>query len=365
MGILLSAEDVIVKRDERAVLDVAAFSVDEKEIVGVLGTTGAGKSTLLGVLNLTVTPDQGHLSWREEPMTGWRPGSAKRRKISMAFQNPLLFKGSVFANVAYGLRIRRTKHEEVRRRALAALELFSIQDLAENNVLALSGGEAHRVSLARALVVEPELLLLDEPLASLDPETRNRLLVELKAAVKKLGVSCVYVTHSREEAFMVADRIAVIDKGRIVQTGSADDIFYRPATEPVAAFVGTENIFKGKVVSQDGGLAVVAVDSLEFEAVTGVFVDTDVTVCVRPEEIYLEKAGASKKKSSAGSVRNHLAGTVTAMQALGPTVKTTIDCGVALTAIITRRSQADLGIGLGDSVIAGFKAMSVHILREE
>ena len=365
MSVLLAVEDVKVQRGGRAILDVEAFSVDEKEIVGVLGTTGAGKSTLLGVLNLTVAPDEGHLSWREEPMTGWRPGSAERRRISMAFQNPLLFKGSVFGNVAYGLRIRRMKRNEVRRRVLAALELFSIQDMVENNVLALSGGEAHRVSLARALVVEPELLLLDEPLASLDPETRDRLLAELKVAVKKMGVSCVYVTHSREEAFMVADRIAVIDKGRIVQTGSADDIFYRPATEPVAAFVGTENIFKGKIIKQDGGLAVIAVDSLEFEAVTDAPVGTKVTVCVRPEEIYLEKAGISKKTFSAGSVRNHLAGTVTALQTLGPTVRTIIDCGLSLTAIITRRSQADLGIGLGDSVIAGFKAMSVHILREE
>jgi molybdate/tungstate transport system ATP-binding protein len=365
MGILLSAEDVIVKREERAILDVVAFNVDEKEIVGVLGSTGAGKSTLLGVLNLAIRPEKGRLLWRGQPMTGWQPGSAERRRISMAFQNPLLFKGSVFANVAYGLRIRREKRDDTHQRVLDALELFSISGLAETNVLALSGGEAHRVSLARALVVEPELLLLDEPLASLDPETRNRLLTELKAAVRKLGVSCVYVTHSREEAFMVADRIAVIDKGRIVQMGSADDVFYRPATEPVAAFVGTENMFKGRIVSQDDGLAVIAVDSLEFEAVTDAQVGTEVTVCVRPEEIYLEKAGASKKKFSVGSVRNHLAGTVTAMQTLGPTVRTTIDCGLSLTAIITRRSQADLCIGLGDSVIAGFKAMSVHILREE
>ena len=365
MGILLSAEDVIVKRDERAILDVAAFSVDEKEIVGVLGSTGAGKSTLLGVLNLAIRPEKGRLLWRGQPMTGWQPGSAERRRISMAFQNPLLFKGSVFANVAYGLRIRRERKDDTHQRVLSALELFSISGLAETNVLALSGGEAHRVSLARALVVEPELLLLDEPMASLDPETRNRLLAELKEAIKKLGVSCVYVTHSREEAFMVADRIAVIDKGRIVQTGSADDVFYRPATEPVAAFVGTENIFKGKVVNQDGGLAVVAVGPREFEAVTDAPADTVVTVCVRPEEVYLEKDGKSKTQTGRGSARNHLTGTVTALQTLGPTVRTTIDCGVALTAIITRRSQADLGIGLGDSVIAGFKAMSVHILREE
>lgn len=359
---LLACESIKVDRSGRAILDVPAFSVEEGERLAVLGPTGAGKSTLLGILDMTAPPDSGKLFWRGDDITLAKPGSRVRRKISMAFQIPFLFKGSVYENVAYGLKLRGTPTIERDKKVKDILDLFKIGYLTKADAMSLSGGEAHRVSLARSLVFGPELLLLDEPMASLDPGTKEGLIDELKEILKKLNVTCVYVTHSREEAFIIADRLAVMEKGRVVQTGTAEDVFYKPATTDIAAFVGTGNILPGRIVSSTEGLALLEMDGVTIEAVSDLSPSTDVDVCIRPEEIFIEDAVKGKRTGRA-SARNRLLGTVSSINILGAVAQIELDCGVKIKALITRRSLDDLHLGLGMEVIAGFKATSVHVIE--
>jgi molybdopterin-binding protein len=359
---LITCESIKVVRNGRTILDIPDFTVGEGERLGVLGPTGAGKSTLLGILDMTQRPDTGRILWRGNDVSRAKPGSAVRRKISMAFQIPLLFKGSVYENVAYGLKLRGVTKEEKKKKVGEILELFKVNNLAAADAMSLSGGEAHRVSLARSLVFGPELLLLDEPMASLDPGTKEGLLTELMEILKQLKVTCVYVTHSREEAFIVADRLAVMESGQISQTGSAEDVFYRPATADIAAFVGTGNILPGRILSSNEGLALVETNSVVIEAVAELPAESLVTVCIRPEEIFIEDA-AKGKQTGRASARNRLSGKVVSIEILGPVARVTVDCGINLKTLITRRSLDDLHIGLGMKVIAGFKATSVHIIK--
>jgi molybdopterin-binding protein len=359
---LISCANIIIERNGRTILDVPSFHIEEGERLAILGTTGAGKSTFLSVLGMTLRPDAGVLSWRNEAIIHTQPGSAVRRKIAMAFQVPLLFKGTVYDNVSYGLGLRKVDTGTRRKKVAEILDLFKIGALTDSDVRSLSGGEAHRVSLARALIFGPELLLLDEPMASLDPGTKETLIDELIVILKELKVTCVYVTHSREESFIVADRLLVMESGRIAQTGTAEDVFYHPATANIAAFVGTGNILPGKVLSSSAGLGIVELDGAEIEAVTEIKPGTHVDACIRPEEIFLEK-GVEGKPTGKASARNRLAGKVSGIEILGPVAQITIDCGISLKALITRRSLDDLGIGPGMEVSAGFKATSVHVIE--
>jgi tungstate transport system ATP-binding protein len=361
---LMSCDNIRIERGGRVILDVPSFHVEDGERLAVLGATGAGKSTFLGVLGMTIRPDTGTLSWRSDRISQAGPGSTARRKVAMAFQVPLLFRGTVYDNVSYGLGLRGVNRDTRRRKVAEILDLFKISALSGADARSLSGGEAHRVSLARALVFGPELLLLDEPMASLDPSTKEALIAELMEILRKLKVTCVYVTHSREEAFVVADRLAVMEGGHVVQTGTAEDVFYRPATADIAAFVGTGNILPGRILSASEGLALVETGEIVIEAVSDLPVESAVSVCIRPEEIFLEDA-AKGKKTGRASARNRLSGQVASIDILGPVAQVTVDCGVVLKALITRRSLDDLHIGLGMEIMAGFKATSVHVIESD
>ncbi len=360
---LTAVRNILVRKSGRTILDVPSLDVKTGETLALVGQTGAGKSTLLNVLGLITRPDRGQIFWRGDVVKGGLPGSDVRRRISMAFQSPLLFRGTVRENVAYGLKVRRVPPADITKRVVAILEIFGIADRADANTESLSGGEAQRVSLARAVVFEPALLLLDEPMASLDPGTRDKLIREVTSIIKELGLTCLYVTHSREEAYAVADRLAVIDAGRVAQLGSPEDVFYRPATAAVASFVGTENILPATVFDTAEGLARLRIDGgaseTLIEAVTPAVPGSVVTVCVRPEEVAID----SMTPRATGSRRNHLAGKVIGVTILGPTARITVDCGFPLAALITRRSLDELALAPGVPVIAGFKATAVHVIQ--
>ena len=260
---LLRVTDLVVRARERVLLDLAALEVGVGEILVVLGPTGAGKSTLLRVMGCLQRPDAGRLAWRGEPVT-WPPSLALRRRMAMVFQAPLLFSGSVFDNVAYGLHVRGERGGALRGKVEAALAQFHIEPLATRRAATLSGGEAQRVALARAVVLDPELLLLDEPLASLDAPIREHLRDELREVFRARGMGCVYVTHELPEAFALADRIAVLSAGRLLQVGRPEEVFHAPRTPEVAAFLRAGNL-PAELISADGGVAIVRVAGRELE----------------------------------------------------------------------------------------------------
>lgn len=233
---LVELRDLLVKRGEHPALQLDHLAIQRGEVLAVVGPNGAGKSTLLLTLARLLKPERGEIHFNGQLALG-ESDTVYRRRIALVMQDPLLFDTSVFDNVAAGLRFRGTSKEEIRRSVPLWLERLGVGPLAKRRAGQLSGGEAQRVSLARALVLEPQLLLLDEPFSALDPPTRSHLLDDLGALLKESATTTVFVTHDLPEASQLASRMAVIIGNRLRQVGRPEIVFASPADEDVARFV--------------------------------------------------------------------------------------------------------------------------------
>ena len=231
------------------VLDDVSLDVQKGELVALLGSSGCGKTTLLRSIAGFVTPSAGTISINGRDLTGLPP---EARGTAMMFQSYALWPHmNVAANIGYGLRMRGWAKDKIAERVEAMLKLLQLEGYGERSIAQLSGGQKQRVALGRALAVDPSVLLLDEPMSNLDYKVRLELRHELRALQKRVGITAVYVTHDREEALTLADRIAVIDAGRIAQVGAPDEVFHQPASPFVAGFMGADNTLA--VVPRDGG----------------------------------------------------------------------------------------------------------------
>lgn len=233
---MIQINDLLVQRNGLDVLRIGSLELQHGETLTVVGPNGAGKSTLLLALALLVRPSHGDIVYDGRSLKDWDE-LVYRRKISFVFQAPLLMDMTVEQNVALGLKFRGTPREETRARVSKWMKQLGVESLSKRRAGQLSGGEAQRVSLARALVLEPELLLLDEPFSALDPPTRAKLLGDLSALLKENQRTAVFVTHNLSEAAKLSHRIAVIVDGVLRQVGTARQIKSRPADETVAAFL--------------------------------------------------------------------------------------------------------------------------------
>ena len=236
---MIEIRNLHIRRGARIVLKVDQLQIARNEVLAVIGPNGAGKSTLLLSLARLLRPEQGEIIFNGHPVTD-EPDLAYRRRIALVLQDPLLFDTSVFENVASGLRFRGMPTNEITPRVEKWLAQLGIAHLAKRRSNELSGGEGQRVSLARALVLEPELLLLDEPFAALDPPTRNRLLDDLRRILPESGTTTIFITHNLPEARQLAGRMAIIIDGRLRQTGSVHEILSTPADEDVRSFLFIE-----------------------------------------------------------------------------------------------------------------------------
>ena len=235
----LSIEDVSVSYGGTRVLDRVSLGVERGEMIALLGSSGCGKTTLLRSIAGFVIPQSGTIRVDGRDITHLAP---EKRATAMMFQSYALWPHmTVAGNIGYGLRMRGAKADAIARRVDEMLKLLQLEGFAARPVTQLSGGQRQRVALGRALAVDPTLLLLDEPMSNLDYKVRLELRHELRALQKRIGITAVYVTHDREEALMLADRIAVIDAGRVVQFGTPEDVFHRPGSSFVAGFMGADN----------------------------------------------------------------------------------------------------------------------------
>jgi len=243
---VLGVEEVTVRFGETLALDRISLEVADGEVVTVLGPSGSGKTTLLRVIAGLQRPDAGRVLLDGRDLAGVPP---HRRGIGLVFQDHALFQHrDVWGNVAFGLRMRGEPRAAIDRRVGELLELVGLAGYERRSVATLSGGEAQRVALARALAPEPRVLLLDEPLGSLDRRLRDRLLDDLGRLFAELRVTALYVTHDQAEAFALGDRVAVMRAGRVVQTGTPDELWARPADADVARFLGLRNVWDGRIV---------------------------------------------------------------------------------------------------------------------
>jgi tungstate transport system ATP-binding protein len=341
------------------VLDVGALDVRRGEVLAVVGPNGSGKSTLLRVLGLLETPSAGEVRLDGRAVTP-TDALAARRRMASVFQQPLLARGTVAENVAVGLRFRGVAGSESATRVERWLARFGIAHLRDRSARTVSGGEAQRVALARALVLEPDVLLLDEPFAALDTPARASLIPELGAILRADGITTVLVTHDRAEAQALADRVAVLLGGTIRQLDDTGRVFWSPASEEVARFVGVETIVEGEVIGVDGDLATVAVGERRVEVAAHAVAGERVRLAVRPEDVALV---TTQGAWPAGSVRNRLPGVVQGVVPSAPFVRVVVDCGFPLVAAVTSRSVSDLGLAPGVAVTAAFKASAAHLIR--
>ncbi len=354
----IAVSDLLVRREKRDVLQIPALSVFDGEVLTVIGPNGAGKSTLLAVLALLQKPQTGTLLFDGQAVSG-NP-IPYRRRMAFVFQEPLLLDTSVEGNLRSGLALRHVPRRQQDVRVPRWLERLSIAHLARRPARELSGGEAQRVSMARAMVLEPEVLLLDEPFSGLDAPTRDGLLRDMERILHEAATTTVFVTHDRDEALRLGDRLAVIIGGQIRQIGPPQDVFASPVDAEVAAFVGVENILPGVVASNAGGLAIVDVGGREVQAVASEDISGDVLVCLRPEDVVIQPLSAIAVLSSA---RNHLAGAVQRVTPVGAQVRLELDCGgFHLAALVTRRSAEELSLVNGAQVAASFKASALHLI---
>jgi thiamine transport system ATP-binding protein len=243
---MLQAEELAVRFDGTPALEGATLDVGAGEVVTVLGPSGSGKTTLLRVIAGLQLPDAGRVLLDGSDLAGVPP---HRRGIGLVFQDHALFPHrDVLGNVAFGLRMRGDPPDAVARRVGELLELVGLAGLEQRSVGTLSGGEQQRVALARALAPEPRVLLLDEPLGSLDRRLRDRLLDDLAHLFDELGLTAVYVTHDQTEAFTLGDRVAVMRDGRVVQVATPDELWARPLDADVARFLGIANVRADELV---------------------------------------------------------------------------------------------------------------------
>ncbi|HEX7125752.1 MAG TPA: ABC transporter ATP-binding protein [Thermodesulfobacteriota bacterium] len=355
--------------DGPAALVVEALDVAAGETLAVIGPNGSGKSTLFAALACVRPWDAGRLTFEGRPVEPTGPTALDyRRRIATVMQQPLLLDMTALDNAAQGLRYRGVGRREARAKAQAWLDRLGIGHLASRRARHLSGGEAQRVSLARAMAIEPRLILLDEPFAPLDAPSRAAFIADLRRVLAETETTALLVTHDRSEALMLADRVAVLLGGRIVQVGTPTEVFEAPADERVAAFVGVETIQPGVLDSVDDGLGVVRVFG-PGGVVSRVEVRTDlpagsaVHVCVRPEDVAVSpRAAGPDAREGATSVRNRLPGVVRAVLPLEGQFRVTIDCGFPLVATVTKRAFVELGLAEGRAVVAAFKATAAHLV---
>lgn len=320
--VILSLNNIKWRVKGKTILDVSEFHIKRGEVISLIGPNGAGKSSLMKIMCLLERPDSGGILFEGRPVSG--SPLELRRKMAMVFQEPLLLSGTVYGNVSSGLRFRGIKGTKLDERVGYWLESFKISHLSGRNCRNLSGGEAQRVSLARALAAEPEILYLDEPFAALDQPTRQALVEDMGDIIKSMGISAVFVTHNAEELSVFTDRICVMDKGSIIQEGKPEDVFEKPANEVTAGLVGVENVIYG--IAGDKPDTILVADTYIDADLNGAGSGTHVKLFIRPENV-LYGDGASK---------NCFIGKVEKVTSLSSQYRLIVNCGFNLIVLLSK-----------------------------
>ncbi|MBA4502444.1 ABC transporter ATP-binding protein [Marinobacterium marinum] len=289
MAALLSIEGLKCAYQSQTVLEDVALSMEQGEIACLLGPSGCGKTTVLRAIAGFITPRAGRVCLGEQVISS--PDQVvppEKRGMGMVFQDYALFPHlSIADNIAFGLS--GLGRAEKRRRVQDVLDLVELPDLSARYPHELSGGQQQRVALARALAPDPRLLLMDEPFSNLDTDLRRQLSQEVRDILKRRGIAAIMVTHDQQEAFTISDKIGILSAGKVQQWDTPENLYYRPATPEVAAFVGKGELFKGRI-NQD--LAVeTELGVLEFAEPLGVGCGQDVQLFLRPGDLYLGQEG--------------------------------------------------------------------------
>jgi putative spermidine/putrescine transport system ATP-binding protein len=344
-------------------VDNIDLAVEKGEFLTLLGPSGCGKTTILRMVAGFETPTQGAILLDDEDITH---RLASKRPMGMVFQSYALFPHlTAEHNIAFGMRIKHVSKEAIKQRCAELLELVGLSDMGRRYPHQLSGGQQQRIALARALAVEPKVLLLDEPLSALDAKVRVTLRNEIRRIQQHLKMTAIYVTHDQEEALAISDRIAVMTRGKIEQLDHPEEIYSNPRTTFAATFVGASNQFSGVLTSVAEGLFQAGTHTLRVPSLAD-FKDGDqVLVIVRPEELSIERAnGATNQKGNdaSGSI-NAITGVIDLRTFLGPFTRfhVRVDEATLLTADVP--SQQARGYDTGQEVTLSFAPEACQVLN--
>ena len=327
------------------------LEVQRGEYFIVLGPTGAGKTLLLETIAGLRKIDAGFIFINDVDVTHMEP---EKRRIGFVYQDYALFPHlSVKDNIIFGMKCRKVPKAEIAAKLKQLSVLLNIEQLLGRKPETLSGGEKQKVSLARALSTDPEVVLLDEPISALDPQQRESVQNDLKGICKKLNRTFIHVTHNFEEAVALGDSIAVLSEGRLVQSGTPEEIFRHPNSEFVARFAMTRNIFSGPITDDGYGGAIFTIGNDKLEVVTEL--RGQLHASVRPEDILISQ------EMLISSARNSIKGKITRVDDRGATLYITVSTPIQFVCLVTRRSYEELGLSEGSEAYITFKASAVHV----
>ncbi len=341
-----------------AVMDIN-LSVEQGEFLTLLGPSGCGKTTILRMVAGFETPSAGNILLDGDDITN---RSASKRPMGMVFQSYALFPHmTAEQNIAFGLSIKRTPRDTITRRCAELLELVGLTDKGRNFPHQLSGGQQQRIALARALAVEPKVLLLDEPLSALDAKVRVSLRNEIRRIQQQLKMTAIYVTHDQEEALAISDRIAVMAKGHIEQLDLPEEIYNNPRTVFAATFVGTSNHFNGVLTSASEGLCQAENQTIHIVPAPNFHDGDQILVMVRPEEVFIQNTDEAVKDSANGA-GNHIAGVIELRTFLGPFTRFHVRINESTTLTADVPSQQAQDIFVAQHVVLSFPPDACQVL---
>ena len=333
----------------------------DSRVMVLFGPSGSGKTTILRCLAGLDHPQQGFIRFGDDVWFDRAAGidrPPQQRRLAYVSQDYGLFPHlTVEQNIRFGMNL---PAEKTLDRVETILRTVHLEGMAARWPAQLSGGERQRVALARALARDPQLILLDEPLAALDLPLRNPMRRELRQFLRSVDVPSVVVTHDRVDALTIGDRMAVLSGGGIRQVGPVHEVFSRPIDVQVAASVGVETVVPGEIVESAESLVTARVGAVQVRAAQAGVVSRAVYVCIRAEDVILESSPHGDV-----SARNRWAGSVTAIQPEGGVVRVTVDCGFSLNALITRPAYDELRLTQGSTVTAVVKATAVHLIPRD
>ena len=347
----LELKDIKKAFSKEEVLKEISLSIEKGEFITLLGSSGCGKTTTLRIIAGLETPDSGQVFLDGKDVTALPP---EARDVNTVFQNYALFPHMTVAdNIGYGLKLKKTPKAEIKKRVSEMLELVQLPGYEKRKPSELSGGQKQRVAIARSLINNPKVLLLDEPLGALDLQLRRTMQLELKKLQKKLGITFIYITHDQEEAINMSDRIAVMNHGVFEQIGSPDEIYNHPKTSYVAIFVGNANILKGTVEKTEDEILKV---SLAGETVSvasegrSLKVGTPVTMAVRSENLIFDE-----------ECQSGLEATVEEKSFAGGLLRVVLKLSDG-TEVIANRHGIDAGVQPGQKVTCHFDAKNAVLV---
>lgn len=340
---IIDLKGITVKYGENVILDKLNLSINKKEFITLLGPSGCGKTTTLRCIAGFVEPNEGEIVFEGKVINNIPP---HKRKVNTIFQRYALFSHlNVFENVAFGPEIQKMSKAEIRKTVAEMLELVNLKGFEKRSIDSLSGGQQQRVAIARALANRPHVLLLDEPLGALDLKLRKDMQKELKSIQKRLGITFIYVTHDQEEALSMSDRVVVMDKGKIQQIGTPEDIYNEPVNAFVADFIGESNIVDAIMIKD----YYVKISGVTFDCVDKGFAPNErVEAVIRPEDITIKKVGE----------KDTLPGVVTDVVFKGTFFETFVDVGGFIWLVQTTEYHK-----VSETIGMYIDADSIHVMK--